>query len=59
MFCDICWPGVQPLESDPRYVLKGNLKIAADMGYTFYIDPELEYFYFQDVDVIASLSKWS
>jgi glutamine synthetase len=33
-------------EGDPRYVLRGNLKIAADMRYTFYIDPELEYFYF-------------
>jgi glutamine synthetase len=32
MFCDICWPGGQPFEGDPRYVLKNNLKIAADMG---------------------------
>jgi glutamine synthetase len=29
-------------------VLKRNLKIAADMGYTFYVGPELEYFYFRN-----------
>jgi len=50
MFCDICWPGGQPFEGDPRYVLKRNLKRAADMGYTCYVGPELEYFYFQSAD---------
>ena len=48
MFCDILMPGGEPFEGDPRYVLKRNLKRAADMGYTFYVGPELEYFYFQD-----------
>ncbi len=46
MFCDILKPGGQPFEGDPRYVLKKNLKRAADMGYTYYVGPELEYFYF-------------
>jgi len=48
MFCDIQKPGGAVFEGDPRYVLKRNLKRAADMGYTFYVGPELEYFYFQD-----------
>ena len=48
VFCDILRPGGEPFEGDPRYVLKRNLKRAADMGYTFYIGPELEYFYFVD-----------
>ena len=48
MFCDILRPGGEPFEGDPRYVLKGNLKRAADLGYTFYVGPELEYFYFRD-----------
>jgi glutamine synthetase len=48
MFCDILKPGGEPFKGDPRYVLKGNLKRAADMGYTFYVGPELEYFYFRD-----------
>lgn len=48
MFCDILKPGGESFEGDPRYVLKKNLKRAADMGYTFYVGPELEYFYFRD-----------
>jgi glutamine synthetase len=48
MFCDVLKPGGEPFEGDPRHVLKRNLKRAADMGYTFYVGPELEYFYFQD-----------
>jgi len=48
MYCDILMPGGEPFEGDPRYVLKRNLKRAADKGYTFYVGPELEYFYFRD-----------
>jgi glutamine synthetase len=48
MFCDILRPGGQPFEGDPRYVLKRNLKKAADLGFTFYVGPELEFFYFKD-----------
>jgi len=48
MFCDILKPGGESFEGDPRYVLKWNLKRAADMGYTYYVGPELEYFYFKD-----------
>ena len=48
MFCDIRMPGGQAFEGDPRFVLKRNLKRAADLGYTFYVGPELEYFYFKD-----------
>jgi glutamine synthetase len=48
MFCDVLRPGGEPFEGDPRFVLKRNLKRAADMGYTYYVGPELEYFYFRD-----------
>ncbi len=48
MFCDVLKPGGEPFEGDPRNVLKRNLKRAADLGYTFYVGPELEYFYFKD-----------
>ncbi|MGH2611014.1 MAG: glutamine synthetase family protein, partial [Tepidiformaceae bacterium] len=48
MFCDIYRPNGQPFEGDPRFVLKQQLKRAADLGYTFYVSPELEYFYFKD-----------
>ncbi len=48
MFCDIYNIDKKPFEGDPRYVLKKNLKKAADMGYTYNVGPELEYFYFKD-----------
>ena len=48
MFCDIFKPDGTPFEGDPRNVLKRQLKRAADLGYTFYVSPELEYFYFKD-----------
>ncbi|NOZ22643.1 MAG: glutamine synthetase [Planctomycetes bacterium] len=47
MFCDIHQPDGTPYEGDPRYALKRMLKKAADKGYTFYVGPELEYFYFK------------
>ena len=57
MFCDVLRPGGQPFEGDPRYVLKRNLKRAADLGYTFYVGPELEYFYFKGVEGTEGLDK--
>ena len=57
MFCDIHWPGGQPFEGDPRYVLKRNLKRAADMGYTCYVGPELEYFYFRSSEDTGLLDR--
>ena len=50
MFCDIVKPDGSPFEGDPRHALKTVLKKAADMGYTMYVGPELEYFYFADSD---------
>ncbi|MBP1734285.1 MAG: glutamine synthetase, type [Deltaproteobacteria bacterium] len=47
MFCDIFEPDGTPYKGDPRYVLKRNLKIAEELGYTLYVGPELEYFYFK------------
>jgi glutamine synthetase len=46
MFCDILHPDGRPFEGDPRYILRRNLKRASDLGFTFYVGPELEYFYF-------------
>jgi len=48
MFCDILQPDGSPYEGDPRYVLKRNLEQLEEKGYTFYVGPELEYFYFRD-----------
>jgi glutamine synthetase len=47
MFCDILLPDKTPYEGDPRYVLKKNLAQAKEMGFTYYLGPEIEYFYFK------------
>jgi len=47
MFADIYEPDGTPYMGDPRWALKRNLKKAHDLGYTFYVGPELEYFYFK------------
>ncbi|MBN2733888.1 MAG: type I glutamate--ammonia ligase [Methanomicrobiaceae archaeon] len=48
--CDVYKPDGTPFEGDPRYILKNQLKEAAEMGYTFNIGPELEFFLFKMVD---------
>ncbi|MDI6901325.1 MAG: glutamine synthetase family protein [Anaerosomatales bacterium] len=45
MFCDILRPDGSYYEADPRYVLRRNLERAAEMGFSFFIGPELEYYY--------------
>ena len=50
MFCDIYRPTGEPFEGDPRYVLRRNVEAAADMGFTYYVGPELEYFYLAGPD---------
>lgn len=57
MFCDIYRPDGEPFEGDPRFVLRRQLKRAADLGYTFYVSPELEYFYFKDANGTIPLDR--
>ncbi|MBB1512503.1 MULTISPECIES: glutamine synthetase family protein [unclassified Tessaracoccus] len=44
MLCDIKLPDGSPSFADPRYVLKRALQKAGQMGFTFYIHPEIEFF---------------
>ncbi|MFH0913369.1 MAG: type I glutamate--ammonia ligase [Candidatus Omnitrophota bacterium] len=48
MFCDIYMPNGKPFAGDPRYILKENLARAKKLGFTYYVGPELEYFYFNN-----------
>jgi glutamine synthetase len=57
MFCDISLPDGRPFDGDPRFVLKRNLQRAADLGYTFYVEPELEFFYFKDAERLETLDS--
>jgi len=47
LFCDILNPDLSPYAGDPRYVLKRALARAKKLGFTFYVGPEIEYFYFR------------
>jgi glutamine synthetase len=44
MFCDIRTPDGQPAAADPRNVLRRALAKASDMGFSFYIHPEIEFY---------------
>jgi glutamine synthetase len=57
MFCDILEPTGQPYPGDPRYAFKRMLARARDQGYTFYLGPELEYFYFASHESPEILDK--
>ncbi|HUW30952.1 MAG TPA: glutamine synthetase family protein [Planctomycetota bacterium] len=57
MFCDIRMPDGSPFVGDPRFVLKRNLKEATDLGYTYYVGPELEYFYFKNAQGTEPLDR--
>jgi len=48
MFCDLTTPDGEPFEGDPRSVLKRNLERTAELGFSFYVGPEIEFFYFAD-----------
>ena len=46
LICDVYRPSGEPFEGDPRYILKRAVKEAAEMGYTFEVGPECEFFLF-------------
>jgi glutamine synthetase len=50
MFCDILHLDGTPFEGDPRQVLRRNLERARARGFTFYVAPEMEFFYFRPSD---------
>ncbi|ADK84514.1 glutamine synthetase, type I [Desulfarculus baarsii DSM 2075] len=57
MFTDVLNPDLTPYVGDPRYVLKRQLKKAADKGYTMYVGPELEFFYFKNSEGTEVLDR--
>jgi glutamine synthetase len=48
LFCDILQPDGTPYPGDTRFAFKRLLARAKEKGYTLYVGPELEYFYFAD-----------
>ena len=47
LICDVHNPDGTAFQGDPRNVLKRALQRAADMGYTFNVGPECEFFLFE------------
>jgi len=50
MFCDLTTLDGAPFAGDPRQVLRRNLHAARDQGYSFFVAPEIEFFYFASAD---------
>jgi glutamine synthetase len=50
MFCDLTSLDGRPFAGDPRQVLRRNLDTARAQGYSFFVAPEVEFFYFEDAD---------
>lgn len=48
MFCDIAMPDGTPSWADSRHVLRRQLNKAADLGFTCYVHPEIEFFLLKD-----------
>ena len=46
LICDVYTPEQVPFAGDPRYILRRALKEAAEMGYSFNVGPECEFFLF-------------
>ncbi|MCU0260863.1 MAG: glutamine synthetase family protein [Ilumatobacteraceae bacterium] len=47
VFCDIHQLDGTPFAGDPRQVLRRNVQRAHDLGFTFYVAPDIEFFYFE------------
>ncbi len=50
LICDVYRPNGQPFEGDPRHILKTVLSQAEEMGYTFHVGPECEFFLYHTDD---------
>ena len=48
MFCDIRLPDGTPFPGDCREALRRQLDRAADLGYSFQVGPEIEFFLFDE-----------
>ncbi len=57
MFCNVLTPEGASFHADPRYVLKKVVKEAADLGFTYYVGPELEDFYFKNDTTPEGIDK--
>lgn len=50
LFCDIKTASGEPAETDNREVLRRSLRRAGEMGLTYYVAPEIEYYHLLSAD---------
>jgi glutamine synthetase len=50
MFCDVTNLDGSPFAGDPRHVLRRTLDRARERGFSFYVGPDMEFFYFDPPD---------
>ena len=58
MFCDIRTPRGEAFSGDPRNVLQRNLARLAQLGYIYYVGPELEFFYLKDAETPEPIDRY-
>lgn len=54
IICDVRSPDGSPFEGDPRYALKRAIAHAEELGFTYNVGPELEFFLFTDAEGSAA-----
>ncbi len=57
MFCDLFTPDGEAFAADPRQVLRRQVDRAANLGFTFYVHPEMEFFLFESAENPKPLDK--
>lgn len=50
VFCDIYNLDGTPFQGDPRQILRRHVKAAHDAGLTFFVAPDVEFFYFEKLE---------
>ncbi|MBM4248825.1 MAG: type I glutamate--ammonia ligase [Euryarchaeota archaeon] len=50
MICDVFGHDLKPFPGDPRLILKNMVRKASDLGYDFFVGPEVEFFIFKQVN---------
>jgi glutamine synthetase len=59
MFCDILTPNMDPFTGDSRFILQRMIEKVKNLGFQFYVAPELEFFYFYNQKSLQPLDEGS
>ncbi|MGQ0744997.1 MAG: glutamine synthetase family protein [Acidimicrobiales bacterium] len=59
MFCDVTTLDGEPFPGDPRHVLRRQLDAARDKGFSFFVGPDMEFFYFASPDAPVPIDSGS